>query len=112
MLILATTDAQSKLPIDSGLLFANPIPTEHSIPKAENDRIINEAIRAADLEGIHGSDNTPFILKKIRELSEGKTVHANRKLIESNVERGTKVAVELTKLEKLSGEGPNPDSLP
>ena len=107
----ASTDAQSTLPIESGLLFANPIPTEHSIAKAENDRIINEAIRAANLEGVRGSENTPFILKKIRELSGGKTVHANRKLIESNVQRGTKVAVELAKLEKLYREGPNPASL-
>ncbi|KAL1875682.1 hypothetical protein Plec18167_005619 [Paecilomyces lecythidis] len=64
------------------------------------DNIIEEAIRLADVEGYHGSDNTPFILSKIKELSGGKSVAANRALVESNVKRATKVAVELAKLEK------------
>lgn len=64
------------------------------------DRIIEEAVRLADVEGHHGSDNTPFILAKIKELSGGKSVIANRALIESNVQRATRVAVELAKLEE------------
>jgi pseudouridylate synthase / pseudouridine kinase len=58
---------------------------------------------------MHGSDNTPFILSKIKELSQGKTVQANHKLVESNVKRGTRVAVELAELERVLGDGPNPD---
>lgn len=83
----------------SGLHLANPIPLEHSIAKAEIDAIIAEAVREADRQGKHGSDNTPFILRKIKELTGGRSVPANRALIESNVIRGTKVAVELAKLE-------------
>ena len=56
-------------------------------------------MRLADEHGIHGSDNTPFVLGKIKELSKGRSVIANRALIEANVVRGTKVAVELAKLE-------------
>ncbi|GAD99234.1 IdgA domain protein [Paecilomyces variotii No. 5] len=92
--------AQSRLPVTSGIHFANPVPQEHSIAKAEMDKIIEEAVRLADVEGYHGSDNTPFILSKIKELSGGKSVVANRALVESNVKRATKVAVELAKLEK------------
>lgn len=68
------------------------------------NKIIEEAIRLAEIEGAQGSDNTPFILSKIKELSGGKSVTANEALIESNVQRGTKVAVELAKLELQSGE--------
>lgn len=91
--------AQSKFPLSSGIHFANPVPLEHSIPKSDLDEIIDEAVRLADLQGFHGSDNTPFILTKIKELSGGRSIGANKALIESNVTRGTKVAVELAKLE-------------
>lgn len=93
-------DAQSKLPVASGIHFANPVPLEHSIPKAEMDLVIEEAIRLSHVEGYHGSDNTPFVLAKIKELSGGKSVVANRALVESNVKRATLVAVELAKLEQ------------
>ncbi|KAJ5635601.1 Pseudouridine-5'-phosphate glycosidase [Penicillium longicatenatum] len=93
--------AQSKLPVTSGIHFANPVPLEASVPKPEMDAVIEEAVRLADVEGYHGSDNTPFVLAKIKELSGGKSVIANRALIESNVKRATRVAVELAKLEEL-----------
>ncbi|RLL99246.1 hypothetical protein CFD26_103301 [Aspergillus turcosus] len=92
--------AQSKLPVNSGIHFANPVPAEQSIPKGEMDTIIEEAIRLAEVEGYRGSDNTPFVLAKIKELSGGKSVIANRALVEANVKRATKVAVELAKLEQ------------
>jgi pseudouridine-5'-phosphate glycosidase len=98
--LLTSLDAQSKLPVSSGILFANPVSEEHSIPKDEMDVIIEEAVRLADVEGYHGSDNTPFVLGKIKELSGGKTVVANRALVEANVKRATRVAVELSKLER------------
>ncbi|KAJ5484970.1 Pseudouridine-5'-phosphate glycosidase [Penicillium diatomitis] len=91
--------AQSHLPVRSGLLFANPVPAESSFSKPEMDRIVAEAVRLAEVEGHTGSDNTPFVLAKIKELSGGKSVIANRALIESNIKRATRVAVELAKLE-------------
>lgn len=87
------------MPVRSGISFANPIPAQHSIPKEEMDRVIAEAVRLAAAEGAHGSDNTPFVLGKIKELTSGRSVVANRALIESNVQRATKVAIELSKLE-------------
>ncbi|KAI9880014.1 MAG: hypothetical protein M1830_005933 [Pleopsidium flavum] len=95
----AIIHAQGTLPVMSGLHFANPIPVQHSIAKVEMDTIIAEAIREADRQGASGRDNTPFILRKIKELTGGRSIPANRALIESNVIRGTKVALELAKLE-------------
>lgn len=63
------------------------------------DVIMARAIHEAEEQGVSGSDNTPFILRRIREITGGQTVTANRALIEANVIRGTKVAVELAKLE-------------
>ncbi|KAI9739938.1 MAG: hypothetical protein M1818_004994 [Claussenomyces sp. TS43310] len=90
--------SQGLLGIESGLLFANPIPEEHSIPGSEINGAIEEAVREAAEKGFHGHRNTPFILNKIKELTGGKSIPANRALITSNVTRATKVAVELSKL--------------
>ena len=99
--------AHSALSMSSGLLFGNPISPEYSIHKSEIDRIIALAVEEADKLGISGSRNTPFILKKIRELTQGHTVTANRSLIEDNVTCGTRVAVELAKFEHEGQESLN-----
>lgn len=98
--------AQSQLPVHSGLLLANPVPEDPAMSKEEIDSIITTAVAEAEQQGISGSANTPFILKRIRELSNGGSVKANEALIEANVIRGTKVAVELAKLEMLDGAAP------
>ncbi|KAI4914560.1 hypothetical protein J4E90_004591 [Alternaria incomplexa] len=96
--------AQHALQISSGLLFANPVPTDFAIPKDEMDVIIAEALKQAEAANISGKDNTPFVLAKIKELSKGKSIPANRALIESNVRRATIVARELAILEAKQGE--------
>ncbi|RDW85171.1 hypothetical protein BP6252_02761 [Coleophoma cylindrospora] len=83
----------------SGLLFANPIPAEHSIPKADMDLAIEQAVAEAAEQGFHGHRNTPFILARIKELTKGNSIPANRALIVSNVTRATKIAMEYQKLE-------------
>ncbi|KAL8925250.1 MAG: hypothetical protein Q9172_002300 [Xanthocarpia lactea] len=95
--------AQFSLSLSSGLLLANPVPSRHSIPKTQMDVIMARAILDAEESGstgTTGSDNTPFILARIRELTGGQTILANRALIEANVVRGTRVAYELSELEK------------
>ncbi|KAL8999200.1 MAG: hypothetical protein Q9169_001865 [Polycauliona sp. 2 TL-2023] len=96
----AVITAQRSLSLSSGLHFANPVPSQHSIPKSQMDAIINQAILDAENSGSTGSDNTPFILARIRELTGGQSVIANRALIEANVIRGTRVAIELSNLER------------
>lgn len=103
-LVTNRTDAQHQLQISSGLLFANPVPTEFAIPKPEMDLIIEEALTEANASNISGKDNTPFVLAKIKELSKGKSIPANRALIESNVKRATIVAKELAVLEAKQEE--------
>ncbi|KNG44377.1 hypothetical protein TW65_08731 [Stemphylium lycopersici] len=100
----AVIHAQHALQISSGLLFANPVPTDFAIPKEEMDVIIEEALRQANASNISGKDNTPFVLAKIKELSKGKSIPANRALIESNVKRATIVARELAILEAKQEE--------
>lgn len=100
-------DAQSTLGLSSGLLFASPISAEFSIPKAKMDVIIAQALRDAERAGATGKDNTPFVLSRIRKLTHGDTVTANRSLIEENVIRGTNIAIQLAALEFESHRSPD-----
>lgn len=59
---------------------------------------IEEAVHEAEAKGFTGHANTPFILAKIKELTKGSSIPANRALILSNAARAAKVAVELHKL--------------
>ena len=90
--------AQEQLGIESGLLFANPIPEAFAISREDLESAIKTAVREADDKGFSGSANTPYILLRIRELTGGRSVPANRALVRSNVERAAKVAVELSSL--------------
>lgn len=87
--------AQEKLGIETGIVFANPIPEKDSIPKSEMDDIIEQAVAESARQAASGSENTPFILKRIRELSEGRSVVANTALVQSNVGCAAKIAVAL-----------------
>lgn len=95
-------DSQETFPHSSGLLFANPIPEEYSIPRSEINFAIDQAVKEAAEQGFHGHSNTPFILARIKELTKGNSIPANRALIESNVAMATQVAVELSKLKLIS----------
>ncbi|KAJ0295180.1 hypothetical protein CBS470a_000228 [Colletotrichum nupharicola] len=90
--------AQERLNIESGMLFANPIPEEHAIPREEMDAVIETAVNVALEKGFTGARNTPYVLGRIRALTEERSTLANVALVRNNVARATKIAVELSKM--------------
>jgi pseudouridine-5'-phosphate glycosidase/pseudouridine kinase len=92
----ATIYAQEQLGLETGLLFANPAPELHAIPSQEMEGVINRAVREAADQGYTGSSNTPFVLSKITEYTDGLATKTNIKLVQDNVRVATKVAVELS----------------
>ena len=97
-MIIASTEGLRNVVDGNGMLFANPIPEEFSLPKEMIDRAIDQAVKEAADRGIYGHANTPFILAKIKELTAGNSLPANRALIESNVAMAANVAAEYSKL--------------
>ena len=63
-----------------------------------------EAIAEAEIEckeqGITGGAVTPFMLKKIHEITDNYTARVNQELIKNNVRLGAQIAVALSKIEK------------
>ena len=71
----------------------------HALPTEMISARIEEAIRDADAQGIGRKDLTPFLLKRIFELTEGKSLTANIALVENNARVAAEIAVALSKLD-------------
>ena len=54
---------------------------------------IKEAIIEADKEKITGKEITPYLLSKVNELTQGKSLNANIKLIQNNAILAAKIAM-------------------
>ncbi len=81
-----------------GVLVANPIPEAAALDGAEIEGRIAEAIRNAEAEGVGRKELTPFLLKRIFELTDGKSLVANIALVENNAMVAADIAVALAKL--------------
>ncbi|QUG42832.1 pseudouridine-5'-phosphate glycosidase [Psychrobacillus sp. INOP01] len=90
--------AKWDLGLNGGAVIANPIPTEHSLEDSYINTIIQSALQEAEENGIKGKDVTPFLLGKVKELTEGKSLEANIELVYNNARVGSKIAVELNNL--------------
>ncbi len=80
-----------------GILVSNPIPEERSMNKKEIDRFIAHALQDADRDHISGKETTPYLLKRIVELTDGDSLRANIDLIMNNAILGAQIAVEYSK---------------
>jgi len=93
--------AKRDLGLTGGILVSNPIPEEDALPHDYIDRIVDEAVKEAADKGIKGKDVTPFLLKKIVELTGGKSLDANIRLVANNARVGARIAVEYSRLCRL-----------
>lgn len=73
-----------ELGLQGGMLVTNPIPSEYSLDNEEMNQVIIEAIKEMDNLGIKGKEATPFLLGKIVELTNGKSLESNIALVYNN----------------------------
>ncbi len=88
------------LGLQGGILVANPIPEEYSMDPEIINRAIDQAVREAEEQGIHGKESTPFLLARIKDLSGGDSLDANIQLVYNNARLAAQTAVELSKLNR------------
>ena len=86
------------LSIKGGVLVTNPIPIAFELELVMMNEAINEAIIEADKEKIIGKEITPYLLSKVNELTEGKSLDSNIKLIENNAALAAKIATHYIKI--------------
>ncbi|MGA0434715.1 MAG: pseudouridine-5'-phosphate glycosidase [Flavobacteriales bacterium] len=90
--------AKWTLGLDGGFLVANPIPGEFAADSTAINHAIELGLEAAANAQIQGKDLTPFLLRFINEVTDGKSLASNRKLVENNVSVGAQLAVEFARL--------------
>jgi pseudouridine-5'-phosphate glycosidase len=82
-----------QLGLTSGVVVANPVPAEHEIPAAEVEAWIAQALAEAAQQGVSGKASTPFMLKRIAELSNGRSLATNIALVKHNAVVGAQIAL-------------------
>jgi pseudouridine-5'-phosphate glycosidase len=77
----------------SALVVANPLPAGAELDSQLHDRVLGEALAAADRDGVRGQALTPYLLQFMLEGTGGASLSANLAAVRSNVEVATRVAV-------------------
>ena len=86
-----------QLGLNGGVVVANPVPQADAMPKTEIDAMTEQALREAEAQGVNGKAVTPFLLERIKQLTEGRSLDTNIALVKNNAVLGAELAVELAK---------------
>ncbi|HYC25075.1 MAG TPA: pseudouridine-5'-phosphate glycosidase [Roseiarcus sp.] len=81
-----------------GLLIANPIPETDALDAGQMESQIAEAVGEAKAQGIGQKEVTPFLLRRLFEMTGGRSLKANISLVENNAALAAEAAVELARL--------------
>jgi pseudouridine-5'-phosphate glycosidase len=76
-----------------GLVLANPIAPADEMDRALHDRVLAEALAAAEAAGVYGKDVTPFLLDYFHRETHGASLSANVALVLSNARLAAEIAV-------------------
>jgi len=81
------------LRLPGGQLVGNPIPQDAEIPRETLEPLIAAAQSEADTQGITGKAVTPFLLRRISEMTGGASLTANVALIHANARLAARIAI-------------------
>jgi pseudouridine-5'-phosphate glycosidase len=84
-----------QLGMAGGVVVSNPVPEESAMPTADIDTIITQALGEAGAQGVKGKAVTPFLLARIKELTQGRSLATNIALVKHNAVVGARLAVAL-----------------
>ena len=88
-------NAKDEMGLKGGVLVACPVPEEKEIPFEEIDVVIRQALKECEEQGIKGKRITPFLLSRVKDLTEGRSLEANIQLVLNNADIGSKIAMNL-----------------
>jgi pseudouridine-5'-phosphate glycosidase len=75
-----------------GILVANPVPAEAQLDPALHDRLVAEALAAADAASVRGKEITPFLLDYIHEHTGRRSVEVNLEIVRGNCRLAADIA--------------------
>ncbi|HMS64904.1 MAG TPA: pseudouridine-5'-phosphate glycosidase [Ignavibacteria bacterium] len=84
-----------ELGLTGGAVIANPVPKAYSMDKKIIDKAILTALKKAETKGISGKEVTPFLLSEIKDITEGKSLDTNIRLVLNNAGLAAEIACSL-----------------
>lgn len=90
--IAAVMAARTRLGLGGGMLVANPIPPEAEIPFDAMKIMVDQVLEEARLQKVEGKAVTPFLLSRLFQLSDGRSLTANIALVRNNVRLAATIA--------------------
>ena len=88
----AMVDAMNGLGMNSGMVIVNPIPENYEMDPDKIDKATIKAVKEAEKLHITGREVTPFLLKRIAELTDNASLDANIALVYNNVRLAALIA--------------------
>jgi pseudouridine-5'-phosphate glycosidase len=76
----------------AGVVLAHPVPAEAALDPEEWDAALAKAEQLAATDNVRGQNVTPFLLARVAELTEGRSLRANQALILANARLAAQVA--------------------
>lgn len=89
----AVMQAKWDMGLQGGVLIANPIPEADAMDERLITAAIEKALKEAEAQGIRGKEMTPFLLARVKALTEGKSLDSNIQLVYNNARVGGQIAV-------------------
>jgi pseudouridine-5'-phosphate glycosidase len=83
------------LGVPGAMVVCVPPPSELALPPAEAEAAVERALAEAVDRGLSGGAVTPFLLARVAELTGGRSLAANRALLERNAGVAAEIAVAL-----------------
>ena len=81
------------LGLPGAVLVCVPPPPGEALSKGESDLAVAHALEEAGTLGIAGAELTPFLLARVAEITDGRSLRANRALLENNAAVAAQIAL-------------------
>jgi pseudouridine-5'-phosphate glycosidase len=94
--VAAVIQARRSLNLQSALLVTVPVPEQDALDGREAEQAIERATQEADQAGIHGPASTPWLLNRMVELTDGRSLRANTALLRNNATVAAQIASALS----------------
>lgn len=94
--VAAVILARRQLALQNGLLVTVPVPAADACDPEQVETAITQATHEADQQGIHGPAATPWLLRRVMALTNGRSLRANTALLQNNGTIAAKIAAALS----------------
>ncbi|GIM30976.1 pseudouridine-5'-phosphate glycosidase [Paraclostridium bifermentans] len=96
--VASALKAKWDLNLKGGMVIGNPIPKEFEMDYDTINNAIESALKEAEEKNIVGKKVTPFLLDRVKTITDGKSLDANIELVYNNVKVAAQIAKDLSEL--------------